>query len=99
MKPLIPFTASKSANAQFTTGIDPDTQKMLPLFNPRLMHWYEHFIWSADALKIIGITSTGRATCNRLDLNDERHNEGSIVKARRMWLKGGWHPPDEDPRQ
>jgi hypothetical protein len=23
----------------------------------------------------------------------------NIVKARRMWLKGGWHPPDEDPRQ
>ncbi|MBD2205582.1 HNH endonuclease [Calothrix sp. FACHB-1219] len=83
----------------FTTGIDPDTGQMLPLFNPRQQKWYEHFIWSADGLKIIGITSTGRATCNRLDLNDERHNEGSIVKARRLWIKGGWHPPDEDPRQ
>jgi HNH endonuclease len=83
----------------FTTGIDPDTAQMLPLFNPRQQKWYKHFIWSADGLKIIGITSVGRATCNRLDLNDERHNEGSIVKARRMWLKGGWHPPDEDPRQ
>ncbi|WP_292831906.1 hypothetical protein [Nostoc sp. JL33] len=20
-------------------------------------------------------------------------------KARRLWIKGGWHPPDEDPRQ
>jgi HNH endonuclease len=83
----------------FTTGIDPDTGQMLPLFNPRQQQWYDHFIWSADALKIIGITSTGRATCNRLDLNDERHNEGSIVKARRLWIKGGWHPSDEDPRQ
>lgn len=83
----------------FTTGIDPDTGQMLPLFNPRQQKWCDHFIWSADGLKIIGITSTGRATCNRLDLNDERHNEGSIVKARRLWIKGGWHPPDEDVRQ
>lgn len=45
------------------------------------------------------VTSTGRATCNRLDLNDERHNEGSIIKARRLWIQGGWYPPDEDPRQ
>ncbi len=81
----------------FTTGIDPETAQMLPLFNPRQQKWYEHFIWSADRLKIIGITSVVRATSNRLDLNDERHNEGSIVKARRLWIKGGWHPPDEDP--
>ncbi|MEJ6486774.1 HNH endonuclease [Nostoc punctiforme UO1] len=83
----------------FTTGIDPDTGQILPLFNPRQQKWSDHFIWSADGLKIIGISSVGRATSNRLDLNDERHNEGSIVKARRLWLKGGWHPPDEDPRQ
>jgi hypothetical protein len=23
----------------------------------------------------------------------------SIIKARRFWIKGGWHPPDEDPLQ
>ncbi|MBW4674777.1 MAG: HNH endonuclease [Desmonostoc geniculatum HA4340-LM1] len=83
----------------FTTGIDPNTGEIIPLFNPREQKWYDRFIWSADGLKIVGITSTGRATCNRLDLNDERYNEGSILKARRLWIKGGWHPPDEDPRQ
>lgn len=83
----------------FTTGIDPETGEIIPLFNPRKQKWSDHFIWSADSLKIISITPTGRATCNRLDLNDERHNEGSIVKARRLWVKGGWHPPDKDPRQ
>lgn len=81
----------------FTTGIDPETGKNIPLFNPRKQKWSDHFIWSEDGLKVIGITSTGRATCNRLDLNDDRHNEGSIVKARRLWIKGGWHPPEEDP--
>ncbi|AFZ60706.1 HNH endonuclease [Anabaena cylindrica FACHB-243] len=83
----------------FTTGIDPETKEIIPIFNPRKQKWSDHFIWSLDSLKIIGITPTERATCNRLDLNDERHNEGSIIKARRFWVKGGWHPPYEDPRQ
>lgn len=83
----------------FTTGIDPQTQATIPLFNPRQQKWAAHFIWTADGLQIIGITPTGRATCNRLDLNDECHNEGSIQKARRLWVRGGWHPPKEDPQQ
>jgi hypothetical protein len=70
----------------------------VPLFNPRQQKWSEHFIWSADGIKIIGITPTGRATCERLDLNDENHNQGWIQKARRFWVKGGWHPPNSDPR-
>lgn len=73
----------------FINGIDPQTQESIPLFNPGQQKWSAHFIWTADGLKIIGITPTGRATCNRLDLNDERHNEGSIVKARRLWVRGG----------
>ena len=82
----------------FTTGIDPETGENIRLFNPRQLKWSDHFNWSKDGLTIIGITNTGRATCNRLDLNDDRHNQGSIVKARRLWIKGGWHPPAEDPR-
>jgi HNH endonuclease len=82
----------------FTTGIDPITQEIIPLFNPRQQKWAEHFIWTADRLKIIGITPIGRGTCHRLDLNDDRHNDGSIVKARRLWLRGGWHPPEDDPQ-
>ncbi len=83
----------------FTTGIDPITAESVNLFNPRLQLWAEHFIWSFNHLKIVGITACGRATCQRLDLNDDFHNEGSIVKARRLWIKGGWHPPDGDPVQ
>jgi len=83
----------------FTKGIDPETKEEVPLFNPRWQQWSEHFIWTKDGLIIIGITSIGRATCNRLDFNDEYHNEGFIIKARRLWVKGGWHPPDEDPKQ
>jgi hypothetical protein len=46
-------------------------------------------------LLIRGKTSIGRATCDRLDLNDQAHNEGAIVKAR-LWIRGGWHPPPDD---
>lgn len=60
----------------FTSGIDPETEEEIPLFNPRKQQGSEHFIWSSDGIKIVGITSTGRATCHRLDMNDERHGNG-----------------------
>ena len=81
----------------FTIGFDSETQQEVPLFNPRLQTWADHFIWTSDKLKVIGLTTIGRATCDRLDLNDEHHNDSFIVKARRLWLKAGWHPPDSDP--
>ncbi|ASC73857.1 hypothetical protein XM38_048310 [Halomicronema hongdechloris C2206] len=28
---------------------------------------------------------------------DDTHNDGTIVKARRLWMQGGWHPPAADP--
>jgi hypothetical protein len=83
----------------FTTGIDPETQTQQPLFNPRQDKWADHFIWSLDGTEIIGTTATGRATVHRLDMNDDRHDDGSIRRARRMWIRGGWHPPSDDPRQ
>lgn len=82
----------------FTVGTDPETKQEVPLFNPRCQKWSDHFIWSEDATKIIGVTSTGRATCNRLDLNDERRVDRFIQKSRRFWVQGGFHPPHEDPR-
>ena len=82
----------------FTIGIDPETQEEVPLFNPRQQQWSEHFTWTTDGIKIIGITSTGRATCNRLDLNDEHHANGFIQTSRRFWIQMGLHPPQEDLR-
>jgi hypothetical protein len=81
-----------------TTGTDPQTQTSTKLFNPRLDSWSEHFIWTNDGLMIIGTTTLGRATSDRLDFNDQKHNEGFIVKARHFWVSGGWHPPLNDPR-
>jgi HNH endonuclease len=83
----------------FTDGIDPETQTAVALHNPRNDLWSDHFIWSVDGQNIFGITPIGRATLNRLDLNDDFHDDGSIQRARRLWIRGGWHPPSDDPRK
>ncbi|MEG4329688.1 HNH endonuclease signature motif containing protein [Microcoleus sp. herbarium5] len=85
----------------FTKGIDQETQQECLLFNPRQQQWSEHFIWTADGLNIVPKTPIGRATCNRLDLNnDERYDEeDSIRRSRRFWVEGGCQPPGEDARQ
>jgi hypothetical protein len=53
----------------------------------------------SDGIYLIGRTSIGRATCNRLDLNDEKRSEGFIQEARKQWVASGLHPPNDDPRQ
>ncbi|NER19334.1 MAG: HNH endonuclease [Symploca sp. SIO1B1] len=83
----------------FTTGVDPKTGTEISLFNPRKQSWSEHFIWSVDGTQIFGTTSIGRATSNRLDLNDERRTDRFIQKSRQQWVKSGLHPPIDDPRQ
>lgn len=83
----------------FTEGIDPKTNTKTTLFNPRRQVWAEHFMWSSDALCIVGTTPVGRATCQRLDLNDTRRSDNFIRMSRRQWILGGWHPPQEDPRE
>ncbi|MBC7870264.1 MAG: HNH endonuclease [Chitinophagaceae bacterium] len=72
----------------FQTGIDPETSNNVTLFNPRAQSWVEHFKWSDDGLYIIGLTSIGRATIQRLDMN-----RASTIESRAMWVKAGWHPP------
>jgi hypothetical protein len=49
------------------TGIDPDTGKIVRLFNPRLDRWDEHFAW--DGLRIAGRSPIGRTTIRLLQLN------------------------------
>jgi len=78
----------------FVAGIDPTTQKIVPIFNPRSQKWDEHFVWAKRGVVITGITPIGRATCIRLDLNDARYSEeDSIRETRRFWIRTGLHPP------
>jgi hypothetical protein len=67
---------------------DPLTTEIVPLFHPRQQQWSEHFVWSTDGTRIIGLTAIGRATVIAL-----RMNNPVIVGARRRWVSSGWHPP------
>lgn len=81
----------------FVAGIDPATQDVAPIFNPRQQSWKDHFVWLDEGIAIEGTTPTGRATCTRLDLNDTRYPErDSIRETRRFWIKTGLHPPAGD---
>jgi 5-methylcytosine-specific restriction endonuclease McrA len=83
----------------FVAGIDPQTQEIVPIFNPRQQLWADHFGWTADGTEIAGSTPVGRATCVRLDLNDMRYPENdSIRQTRRLWTRIGLHPPSNDPK-
>jgi 5-methylcytosine-specific restriction endonuclease McrA len=50
------------------TGIDPVTNEITSLFNPRNEVWRENFVWSG--VRIEGTTAVGRTTVRVLDLNE-----------------------------
>ena len=47
--------------------IDPLTGDEVRLFHPRIETWAEHFQW--EGVRLIGLTTTGRATVVALELN------------------------------
>ncbi len=71
-------------------GIDPLTQELAPLFNPRKQRWQDHFSWSEDALLIVGLTPTGRATVETLKMNHRK-----TVNLRLILVIARLHPPKE----
>ncbi|HWQ35811.1 MAG TPA: HNH endonuclease signature motif containing protein [Blastocatellia bacterium] len=71
------------------TGTDPVSGKQAPLFNPRKQNWHEHFGWSEDFLTIYGLTATGRATVETLQLNHKQR-----VNLRRVLCASSEHPPE-----
>jgi hypothetical protein len=56
---------AKGPNA---AGYDPETDELVPLFNPRTDRWRHHFEWAGAVLR--GRTSIGRATIEVLRIND-----------------------------
>lgn len=71
-----------------THAFDPATRQKASLFHPRKDTWHEHFAWSSDYLRLIGLTPTGRATIQELDLN-----RASVIYLRRLLLLNREHPP------
>jgi hypothetical protein len=73
--------------AHHVTGIDPKSGKEIPLFDPRRDRWERHFRFSDANLEIVGITAKGRATIDRLMMNERKQRE-----ARSLWLELGLFP-------
>jgi len=75
---------AKSSNA---AGYDPETDELVPLFNPRRDAWDEHFAW--DGAWLLGKTPVGRATIEVLNIND-----AICVDQREFLIEAGLFPPE-----
>ena len=73
-----------------TQGQDPESDRNIKLFNPRLQKWTRHFTWINNGTHIEGITACGRATVIAMQLNNSY-----AVPVRQAWISAGWHPPTE----
>lgn len=71
------------------TATDPVTGESVALYHPRQHCWSEHFAWNINFTFLVGLTPTGRATIDRLELNRE-----GVVNLRQMLHLLGKHPPD-----
>jgi hypothetical protein len=70
-------------------GVDRQSGAAIALFDPRRQAWEEHFHWDEDRETLLGLTPTGRATIQALDLNNDFRKE-----VRRLWFETGWLPQD-----
>lgn len=84
------FACQGCNNIKFvkTADIDPETNLITPLFNPRQHIWQEHFAWDGSLTILIGLTPVGRATIKALKLNREE-----VLNLRGVLFLIGEHPP------
>jgi HNH endonuclease len=69
-------------------ALDPVSNQVVSLFHPRLDIWEDHFQWTNRFLNIEGISMTGRATVELLELNRQ-----GLLNLRSALLLVGVHPP------
>src|SRR5215213_7474450 len=67
------------------TGIDPLTNKVARLFDPRSQSWSEHFEWNGAVL--VGRTDTARATIRTLAIN----RTDAVLVRKLMFAEGSYH--------
>jgi hypothetical protein len=65
---------------------DSETGEVVSIFNPRQQVWKEHFDW--NGVQVVGLTATGRATVQALDLN-----RATMLAIRAQEELLGRHPP------
>ena len=69
------------------TGVDPQELGTERLFRSREDIWQDHFAVEAETAEIVGITSKGRATVDRIQMNRSHQ-----LNARRRWIRLGLFP-------
>lgn len=76
-------------NRKFTAidARDPLSGDTVRLFHPRQARWSDHFAWNEDFTLLLGLTPTGRATIEKLQLN-----RTSLINLRRVLRDAGIHP-------
>ena len=67
------------------SGMDPETKRVIRLFNPRTQIWQEHFVWNEASLG--GKTEVGRATIQTLNIN-----RPDAVAVRALLMEEGVYP-------
>src|SRR3972149_3259604 len=84
------LSCQRCNNAKFVAieATDPLTGRPATPFHPRQPDWLNHFAWPHDSLLIHGMTPTGRATVEKLQLN-----RSGVVNLRRVLRDAGEHPP------
>jgi len=70
-----------------TDGRDPQSDEMVALFNPRTENWDTHFECDQATKEILGKTACGRATIERLQMNNPAQ-----IEARTLWEEIGIWP-------
>ena len=70
-----------------TEAVDSLSGAIVPLYHPRQDRWAEHFAWNEDFTLILGLSPTGRATVEKLDLN-----RNGVVNLRRILHARQLHP-------
>jgi hypothetical protein len=68
-------------------SVDPDTNNIVPLFNPRIHQWHQHFKWNNG--EFIALSPQGRVTIRllRLNLRDR------LLERQLLWQTGGLNLP------
>jgi len=70
------------------TALAPVTGLPAPLFHLRRQRWDEYFAWNDDFILLIGLTETGTAAIEVLQLN-----RPGLIRLRRVLYAVGEHPP------
>jgi hypothetical protein len=76
--------ACRSCNlhkSDHVAGADPETGATAALFDPRADRWADHFAADLESGEVQGLTPVGRATVERLRLNDPVQ-----LAARQLWI-------------